>query len=125
MAACDPDLGHLLELLEGGRYPVRNVEQNLADLKAQVAYLTDRKAVETEQAEALQADVDELTRRLEESARLEAGLEDIPVPPLILQPLVENAVLHGRDTETGEGDIRVAARSSSNRSSIASSIPAA
>jgi hypothetical protein len=46
------------------------------DLKAQVAYLTDRKAVETEQAEALQADVDELTRRLEESARLEAGLED-------------------------------------------------
>jgi hypothetical protein len=46
------------------------------DLKAQVAYLTERKTVETEQADALQADVDELVRRLEESALLDAGLED-------------------------------------------------
>jgi len=46
------------------------------DLKSQVAYLTERKTVETEQAEALQADVDELARRLDESARLASGLED-------------------------------------------------
>ncbi|MCU0224255.1 MAG: histidine kinase [Acidobacteria bacterium] len=32
-----------------------------------------------------------------------------PVPPLLLQPLVENAVLHGRDPETGEGRIFVRA----------------
>ena len=31
------------------------------------------------------------------------------VPPLLLQPLVENAVLHGRDPETGEGRIFVRA----------------
>jgi sensor histidine kinase YesM len=31
------------------------------------------------------------------------------VPPLLLQPLVENAVLHGRDPETGEGRIYVRA----------------
>ncbi len=31
------------------------------------------------------------------------------VPPLILQPLVENAVLHGRDPESGDGRISVRA----------------
>ncbi len=39
--------------------------------------------------------------------RVEPGLEGLRVPPLVLQPLVENAVLHGRDPETGEGSVLV------------------
>ncbi|RMF76450.1 MAG: hypothetical protein D6738_01410 [Acidobacteria bacterium] len=37
------------------------------------------------------------------------------VPPLILQPLVENAVVHGRDPETGAGRIEVVARRDDGR----------
>lgn len=33
--------------------------------------------------------------RLAVSVRLEAGVEAVPIPPLLLQPLVENAVTHG------------------------------
>lgn len=45
-------------------------------LKASVAYLEDHKTVEVERAAELQADVDELARRLEESERFEGGLQD-------------------------------------------------
>ncbi|RMG44174.1 MAG: hypothetical protein D6718_10560 [Acidobacteria bacterium] len=51
---------------------------------------------------------DRLATRLE----VEPGLANEPVPPLILQPLVENAVLHGRDAETGEGRVVIRARRS-------------
>lgn len=42
---------------------------------------------------------------------VEAGPEVLQaqVPPLILQPIVENAVQHGRDPETGQGRISVTA----------------
>jgi len=48
--------------------------------------------------------------KLRWDVRLEPGLEDVRVPPLVLQPLVENAVLHGRDPETGEGRVLVEGR---------------
>lgn len=36
--------------------------------------------------------------------------DDLPVPPLTLQPLVENAVLHGTTGRSGGGTVRVVAR---------------
>jgi len=45
-------------------------------LKASVAYLEDRKQLEVERANELQADVDEYARRLQESQRFESGLQD-------------------------------------------------
>ena len=40
---------------------------------------------------------------------IDEAVASLPVPPLVLQPLVENAILHGRDPETGEGEILVSA----------------
>jgi signal transduction histidine kinase len=47
-----------------------------------------------------------LTWRLE----LPAALEGTPVPPMLLQPLVENAIKHGLEPKVGPGHIEVIAR---------------
>jgi LytS/YehU family sensor histidine kinase len=49
-------------------------------------------------------------RRLEIAASVSADSADVPVPPLILQPLVENAVRHGIATCLEGGRIEIAAR---------------
>jgi hypothetical protein len=48
----------------------------LETARRQVTYLEDRVALERDRAEALEASADELARRLDESVRLEASLED-------------------------------------------------
>ena len=47
--------------------------------------------------------------RLRYSLSLPDGLNDTPCPALLLQPLVENAVLHGLEPSAQGGEVRVAA----------------
>ncbi|HZD03477.1 MAG TPA: histidine kinase, partial [Longimicrobiales bacterium] len=47
--------------------------------------------------------------RLQVDWSIEAGLDTAPVPPLILQPVVENAVRHGLAPSARGGTVRVAA----------------
>jgi LytS/YehU family sensor histidine kinase len=47
-----------------------------------------------------------LTWRLD----LPAALENTPVPPMLLQPLVENAIRHGLEPKVGPGHLEVIAR---------------
>jgi hypothetical protein len=46
------------------------------DLTTKIAYMEERRSLESERAEALQASVDELSRRLQEATRLSANLQD-------------------------------------------------
>jgi sensor histidine kinase YesM len=48
--------------------------------------------------------------RLEVNYEIEAGVLNTPVPNLLLQPLVENAIKHGFANQTGQGKIEVIAR---------------
>ncbi|WP_077035263.1 sensor histidine kinase [Pelomonas sp. KK5] len=48
--------------------------------------------------------------RLQPVFELPAGLEEQPVPPLLLQPLVENAIKHGLEPKIDGGELRIAAR---------------
>ena len=41
--------------------------------------------------------------------QIQPGLEDVPVPPLLLQPLAENAILHAISTRVRGGSLRVRA----------------
>jgi sensor histidine kinase YesM len=43
---------------------------------------------------------------------LEVGVEDIEMPPLILQPIIENALIHGFRNKTENGTISIKAYSS-------------
>jgi len=53
--------------------------------------------------------------RLEFHLRCDAGLEDALVPPLILQPLVENAVRHGTDPKTGRAEVSLDVRRAASK----------
>jgi sensor histidine kinase YesM len=46
-------------------------------------------------------------RRLNVEESIDPGARDVPVPPLILQPLVENAVRHGISTSVEGGTVRI------------------
>jgi hypothetical protein len=48
--------------------------------------------------------------RLRYSIAVEPGLEGLRVPPLLLQPLVENAVVHGIACKTGGGEVQLSVR---------------
>jgi len=48
--------------------------------------------------------------RLEVKLDLPQELRDLPVPPLLLQPLIENAIKHGLEPKVQGGRIEVAAR---------------
>ena len=65
--------------------------------------------------------------RLRVSWELDAGAGVARVPPLLLQPLVENAVRHGIETAADGGSIRVRTRVKHGRALIAitNSVPAA
>ena len=47
--------------------------------------------------------------RLRTSAALPPALAALPVPPLLLQPLVENAIKHGLEPQRGPGELHVQA----------------
>ncbi len=47
--------------------------------------------------------------RLQTQFEMPADLADVPVPPLLLQPLVENAISHGLEPKVGGGRIEVSA----------------
>jgi two-component system, LytTR family, sensor histidine kinase AlgZ len=55
--------------------------------------------------------------RLESSLSLDPALADLRVPPLLLQPLVENAILHGLSTRKS-GRISIVARCDGHRAII-------
>jgi two-component system sensor histidine kinase AlgZ len=48
--------------------------------------------------------------RLRVRWEVDVGVENEPLPSLLLQPLVENAVYHGIASREGGGEIRIAAR---------------
>lgn len=56
-----------------------------------------------------------LTYRLD----LPPGLEGIAIPPMLLQPLVENAIKHGLEPKVGAGHVEVSARSTAAGTEIA------
>lgn len=51
-----------------------------------------------------------LGERLRLEWRIEPGLEHLPVPPLVLQPLAENAILHAIAEKSAPGLLRIAVR---------------
>jgi signal transduction histidine kinase len=86
-----------------------------------ILYLRSALAASREEAVTLRQEFAQLSAYLEIMAlrmgarlscrfSLPEGLEDLPVPPMLLQPLVENAIKHGVEPKIGPSEIRIEAR---------------
>lgn len=79
------------------RYVLEGSEQDFVPLKQEMAFVEDYLAIEKTR----------LGERLRVTVRVDNGLADVQIPPIILQPLVENAVKHGVAKQTGAGSVHV------------------
>jgi sensor histidine kinase YesM len=90
------------------RYAFRRGGEERVPLEDELAFIADYLAIE----QARFGD------RLQYSIEIAPEVRGEPIPPLILQPLVENAVQHGRDPETGEGRVEVRAWRDGDRRAV-------
>lgn len=81
------------------RYAFRRGGEERVPLEDEIAFIADYLAIEQAR----------FGTRLQYHVEIASEVRNEPIPPLILQPLVENAVLHGRDPDTGCGNVRVGA----------------
>jgi sensor histidine kinase YesM len=63
----------------------------------------------------LEIEAHRLGERLRLQWELDAGLDDVLVPPLLLQPLAENAIVHAIATKTTPGHLRIGIRAQGDR----------
>ncbi len=86
-----------------------------------ILYLRSALAASREESVALRQEFAQLRAYLEIMAlrmgprltyafELPEGLESFAIPPMLLQPLVENAIKHGIEPKIGKSDIKIAAR---------------
>jgi sensor histidine kinase YesM len=89
----------ILHLSKVFRYVLDSTRRETVPLREEIAFI--RSYLEIEQA------------RFEDKLRFEIdmpeALLDEPVPPMLLQPLVENAIKHGIAPKIGGGAIRISA----------------
>ncbi len=100
------------------------VVQNLADvLRATLRRSTAKASTVREEVEYVRGYVSLEQERLGDRLRVEwsiaAGVDAWPLPPLVLQPLVENALTHGIGAKTGGGTIRIEIGADRDRLTIA------
>lgn len=102
LIATDPDraqhmLDRLIAYLRATLAASRRIQHPLADEFARLADYLELMAVR-------------MGERLRTTLDLPEDLRGLPVPPLLLQPLVENAIRHGLEPQVAGGEIRVGAR---------------
>lgn len=86
-------------LAELFRYALRASDREHARFEEELAFLRSYLAIEQVR----------FGDRLRVEEAIEPGLEELPVPTLLLQPLVENAVRHGAASRPEGGTVRLAA----------------
>lgn len=112
-------LNTIASLIGSDPRKAEEVTEKLAEVFRYVLLASEREFVTLEEELEFIEDYLDIERaRFGERLRVERDVSpsvlETPVPALILQPLVENAVKHGRDPETGEAWVRIAARRDGN-----------
>ncbi len=97
----------------------RMLEQLIAMLRSSAAAATATDATLREQVEHLRAYLELMTLRMGPRLRyridVAPGLDAARLPPLLLQPLVENAIRHGLEPAVQGGEVVVTARPAGDR----------
>jgi len=89
----------LEQLADLFRYALESSRTRAVPLRREVAMISDYLALQSAR----------FGERLRTHVELDDAIADVQVPPLLLQPLVENAILHGTARRRG-GEVRVSAR---------------
>ena len=97
--------------------------ERVADLIRDTLEVTDQKLIPLEQELALvdrylEIEALRVGDRLQLEKKIAPDVARWPVPPLILQPLVENAVKHGISRTTSPGHIHIQAQADNNRLTV-------
>ncbi|MDG0811284.1 sensor histidine kinase [Cohnella rhizosphaerae] len=79
------------------RYTIRGSESQRVPLREEVRQLANYLTIQSVRFE----------ERLSWSIDIDAGLSELPIPKLLLQPIVENAVVHGIESRTEGGIVRI------------------
>ena len=91
----------------------RLLEQLTSLLRASLSRTRRAQGTLGEELEVVRAYLDiqalRMAGRMTWEVKVDAGLEAVPVPPLLVQPLVENAVLHGVEPSPAGGHVAVCA----------------
>ena len=108
-------LNSIAALIHENPAAAEDVTTRLADVFRYVLHASERERVPFGEELAFLRSYLEIERvrlgdRLRIEEAIEPGVESVPVPSLLLQPLVENAVLHGVAPRAEGGTIRLSAR---------------
>ena len=90
-------IAQLADLL---RYATDSTKKDFVPLKDELTFVEDYIALETRR----------MGERLSSSLEVDGSLAAFPVPPMILQPLVENAIRHGLSPAEEGGNVRIQIR---------------
>ncbi len=104
-------LNSVIQLIDSSPSEARDVVQNMADLYRYILYSTKQNLVTIEQEmdsiyTYLAIEKARFGDKLHFEITLEPSAKDVMIPPMILQPIVENAVSHGVK-DNGEIEVKV------------------
>jgi sensor histidine kinase YesM len=108
-------LANVVGLIDAQPAEARRMLERLIDLlRGSLSASRARHATLGHELDLVRAYLDILAIRMGRRLRVEIVADDalrtLPLPPLLLQPLVENAIQHGIEPKEGGGRVRVAAR---------------
>lgn len=90
----------IAKLADTFRYALRSTKEDLVPLSDELEFIETYLALEKER----------FTHRLEVEIIVEETIADILIPPMLLQPLVENAIKHGIGPSRNGGKVQVECR---------------
>lgn len=107
-------LANVLSLMDHDAPRAREMLQRFTDyLRASLGRLRDGDATLGSELDLVEAYLGLMQMRMEDRLRyrieVDAALRSLPLPPLLLQPLVENAIHHGLEPQMEGGEVRVRA----------------
>ena len=116
-------LNTMLDLVYKSPGKVETMILNLSDIYRKVLRLPENETITLKEEtdlirEYLEIEKIRMGDRLNFFISLDPILEDFKIPPLLLEPIVENAVIHGISPKPGGGTVHIEIKKQKNRVSI-------
>ncbi len=116
-------LNTMLNLVHKEPEKLESMILNLSDIYRKILQYPEDKMIDLEEEVKLLQKYLEIEKirmgdRLTFQIDIEPGLEDFPIPPLLVEPVVENAIIHGISPKAEGGNIDIRAETGKNMARI-------